>query len=77
MSSSINLHDRALYAGHSDCSHGDVRLVNGSTMFEGRVEFCYHGMWGSICDNAWDSRDAAIVCHQLRFSNNSMRLMYL
>lgn len=66
-----------LYAGHSGCSHGDVCLINGSTMFEGRVEFCYRGMWGSICDNFWDDRDAAVVCQQLHFQSSSMHLILI
>ena len=44
---------------------GDVRLVGGSSYFEGRVELCLNGTWGSICDDFWSENDGGVVCHQL------------
>ena len=50
------------------CTHGAVRLMNGSTSDEGRVEMCVNGEWGSVCDSSWDRRAAQVVCRQLGYN---------
>ena len=49
--------------------------MNGTTPYEGRVEICYDGVWGSVCDSNWDYFDAAIVCLQMGFQGTS-KLQY-
>ena len=46
---------------------GDVRLSNGPTLLEGRVEACINHAWGGVCHVSWNTADASVVCSQLGF----------
>lgn len=42
-----------------------MRLVDGPSNTEGRVEVKYRGIWGTICDDDFGIREARVVCRQL------------
>ena len=33
----------------------------------GRVSIQQYGIWGRVCPNSWDDRDATVVCKMLGF----------
>ena len=48
-----------------ECVDGEVRLMNGETITEGRVEVCLEGHWGTVCINLWTTKNTDVVCGQL------------
>ncbi len=51
---------------------GMLRLVDGNTPHEGRLEIFYGGQWGTICDDYWTDSDADVACRQLGFPEGSV-----
>ena len=46
------------------CTQGDIRLQGGNAT-SGRVEICNNNIWGTVCDDSWDTQDAQVACKQL------------
>ena len=55
-----------------ECEEGAVRLVDGISETNGRLEICQGGVWGTVCHDLWDDIDAAVVCNQLNITYTRM-----
>ena len=62
-----------IHLGSGTCTNGTVRLVNGSTSNEGKVEYCYNGDWVPSC--GMSSITASLVCKQLGY-NSTCKYMH-
>ena len=62
---------------NSDCEEGDIRLVGDTNSMEGRIEVCYSGVWGTVCNDLWGSADAAVACRQLGYSSSGLHNLLL
>ena len=51
----------------TDYYNPGIRLVDGTSFNNGRLEVKWNGQWGTICDSYWDQRDTEVACRQLGY----------
>ena len=47
---------------------GNIRLVGGQYLWQGRVEIFLSGVWGTVSHDGGSFPDAAVVCRQLGYN---------
>ena len=58
---------------HIGCPSNALRLVGtDANALAGRVEICNNNIWGTVCDDAWGTPDARVVCRQLGYGTTGM-----
>ena len=63
------LHVLTICQFHTDTTmEGQIKLVDGPTLTEGRLMINYKDHYGAVCDDRFDTQDANLVCHQLGFA---------
>ncbi|XP_054474281.1 scavenger receptor cysteine-rich type 1 protein M130-like [Anoplopoma fimbria] len=67
------LHCRHPSLGENNCGHSEdagvvctanIRLINGTDLCSGRVEFYHNGEWSSASAVNWGTNEAAVVCKE-------------
>ena len=51
----------------ANCTDGQVRLMDGDTDVEGRVEICFGRRWGTISGDGWTQTESTVVCNDLGY----------
>ena len=49
-----------------NCTNGEIQLVGGQTVAEGRLEYCYNGQWSSFCTLL--PMEATLACKELGYT---------
>lgn len=57
----------------SQCTEESLRLADSNLANEGRLEVCYLGLWGTVCDDNWNLNNAEVACRQLGFSTEGKK----
>jgi hypothetical protein len=63
-------YDVGVRCGTVGCADGVTRLMEGETEFEGRLEMCLSGRWGTIGGDGWTDTNSQVVCHDFGYDAN-------
>ena len=52
-------------------------MFGGPDRTQGTVQICIDNVWGTVCDDSWETSDANVVCGQLGHSNTGIKIKLL
>ena len=53
-----------------EIKEGDIRLISGQYLWQGRVEIFLSGVWGTVSHDEASFPDADVVCRQLGYNTD-------
>ena len=65
-----------LTSSSASCIDGSIRLVDGETEWEGRLEVCFNQRWGTVGGETWDSTETDVVCRELGYQSSGPGMCY-
>ena len=49
------------------CTDGTIRLMEGESEYEGRLEVCFSDRWGTVGSDGWTQINTQVVCNDLGY----------
>ena len=65
---------KIMFCPLENIQNGELRITNGVTKYEGRVEVYRNSEWTLVCSDGWDELDARVVCRQLNYISSSVEV---
>ena len=59
-----------------DCADGELRLVDGETEWEGRLEICIGQRWGTVGSDGWTEVNSQVVCNTFGYDFTGMLIQF-
>ena len=59
----------------ASCFDGEVRLVEGESEWEGRLEVCFSRRWGTVSSDGWTQTNTQVFCNDLGYESDSGTLL--
>ena len=56
----------------ADCLNGELRLVEGETELEGRLEVCFGQRWGTVGNDGWTEVNSQVLCNAFGYDFTGM-----
>ena len=50
-----------------ECFEGEVRLSEGQTEWDGRLEVCWRQRWSTVSSDGWTNENSQVVCNALGY----------
>ena len=75
----INLRSFTYYVLYSSaaCADGEVRLVEGESEWEGRLEVCLSQRWGTVSSDGWSHTNTHVICNDLGYETISGNNLFI